>query len=119
MEADKKFIICNADEGEPGTYKDRLIMEGNPHLIIEGMLIAGYAVGADKGYIYIRGEYGLSIERMENALSQAYEYGILGDNLFNSGFSFDIEIKKGAGAYICGEETALIESIEGKRCPKT
>lgn len=115
VEADKKFIICNADEGEPGTYKDRLIMEGNPHLIIEGMLIAGYAVGADKGYIYIRGEYGLSIERMENALSQAYEYGILGDNLFNSGFSFDIEIKKGAGAYICGEETALIESIEGKR----
>ena len=113
--AEKKFIICNADEGEPGTFKDRLILEGNPHLVIEGMLIAGYAAGASKGYIYIRGEYDLSIRRMEKALAEAYEYNLLGDNLFDSGFSFDIEIKKGAGAYVCGEETALIESMEGKR----
>ena len=114
-EGERKFIICNADEGEPGTYKDRLIMEGNPHLVIEGMLIAGYAAGAQKGYIYIRGEYDLSIRRMEKAIAQAYEYGLLGKDLFGSGFSFDIEIKKGAGAYVCGQATALIESLEGKR----
>ncbi len=110
-----KYIICNADEGEPGTFKDRLILEGDPHKIIVGMIIAGYAVGANKGYIYIRGEYELSIERLEKALSQAREYGFLGDNIFGTGFSFDLSIKKGAGAYICGEETALIESLEGKR----
>ncbi len=114
-EGNQKYIICNADEGEPGTFKDRLILEGNPHLVLEGMLIAGYATGAAKGYIYIRGEYDLSIKRMEKALSQAYEYNLLGHNLFGSGFSFDIEIKKGAGAYVCGEETSLIESMEGKR----
>ncbi|RKX92571.1 MAG: NADP oxidoreductase, partial [Spirochaetes bacterium] len=114
-EGDQKYIICNADEGEPGTFKDRLILEGNPHLILEGMLIAGYATGAENGYIYIRGEYDLSIKRMEKALAQAYEYNLLGHNLFGSGFSFDIEIKKGAGAYVCGEETSLIESMEGKR----
>ncbi len=114
-EAEKKYIICNADEGEPGTFKDRLILEGNPHLVIEGMLIAGYAAGAEKGYIYIRGEYDLSIKRMEKALTDAYAFHLLGNNLFGSGFSFDIEIKKGAGAYVCGEETALIESLEGKR----
>ncbi len=114
-EAEKKYIICNADEGEPGTFKDRLILEGNPHLVIEGMLIAGYAAGAEKGYIYIRGEYDLSIKRMDKALSDAYAFHLLGNNLFGSGFSFDIEIKKGAGAYVCGEETALIESLEGKR----
>ncbi len=110
-----KYIICNADEGEPGTFKDRLILEGDPHKTIEGMIIAGYAVGANRGYIYVRGEYELSIERLERALSQAREYGFLGENIFGTDFSFDIYIKKGAGAYICGEETALIESLEGKR----
>jgi len=114
-EAPRKYILCNADEGEPGTFKDRLILEGNPHLIIEGMLIAGYVAGAQKGYIYIRGEYDLSIRRMEKALSDAYTFHLLGKNLFDSSFSFDIEIKKGAGAYVCGEETALIESLEGRR----
>lgn len=110
-----KYIICNADEGEPGTFKDRLILEGDPHKTIEGMIIAGYAVGANIGYIYVRGEYELSIERLEKAISQAREYGFLGNNIFGTDFSFDIFIKKGAGAYVCGEETALIESLEGKR----
>lgn len=110
-----KYIICNADEGEPGTFKDRLILEGDPHSIIEGMAIAGYAVGASQGYVYIRGEYGLSIERLQKAIDQAQEYGLLGLNLFNSGFNFDVEIAIGAGAYVCGEETALIESLEGGR----
>ncbi len=110
-----KYIICNADEGEPGTFKDRLILEGDPHKLVEAMIIAGYAVGANKGFVYIRGEYALSIERLEKALSQAREYGLLGDNILESGFNFDISIMKGAGAYVCGEETALIESLEGKR----
>lgn len=110
-----KYIVCNADEGEPGTFKDRLILEGDPHKLIEAMIIAGYAVGANKGFVYIRGEYVLSIERLEKALSQAREYGLLGDNILESGFSFDMSIMKGAGAYVCGEETALIESLEGKR----
>ncbi|HHT48908.1 MAG TPA: NADH-quinone oxidoreductase subunit NuoF [Firmicutes bacterium] len=114
-QADRKYIVCNADEGEPGTFKDRLIMEGDPHSIIEGMAIAGYAVGAEEGIIYIRGEYHLSIERMARAIRQANEHGLLGKNIFGSGFSFQIEIRSGAGAYICGEETALIESIEGSR----
>lgn len=113
--ADQKYIVCNADEGEPGTFKDRLILEGDPHGIIEGMAIAGYAVGATKGFVYIRGEYRLSIERLQHAINQARELGLLGENLFNSGFAFDIEIREGAGAYVCGEETALIESIEGNR----
>ncbi|MCX8058086.1 MAG: NADH-quinone oxidoreductase subunit NuoF [Spirochaetes bacterium] len=110
-----KFIICNADEGEPGTFKDRLILEGDPHKLIEGMALAGYAIGANKGYVYIRGEYDLSIKRLQNAINQAREYGLLGNNILGSNFSFDIEIRKGAGAYVCGEETALIESMEGKR----
>jgi len=110
-----KYAICNADEGEPGTFKDRLILEGDPHKLIEGMMIAGYAVGATKGFVYIRGEYALSIERLEKAIAQARQYGILGDNILESGFSFDVEVMKGAGAYVCGEETALIESLEGKR----
>jgi NADH-quinone oxidoreductase subunit F len=110
-----KYIICNADEGEPGTFKDRLILEGDPHKLIEAMIIAGYAVGANKGFVYIRGEYSLSIERLEKAIAQAHEYGLLGDNILESGFSFDIAVMKGAGAYVCGEETALIESLEGKR----
>ncbi|RLE08456.1 NADH-quinone oxidoreductase subunit NuoF [Candidatus Aerophobetes bacterium] len=111
----EKYIICNADEGEPGTFKDRVILEGDPHRIIEGMLLAGYAVGANKGFIYIRGEYALSIQRMKKAIEQAYEYNLLGNNILETDFSFDIEMRKGAGAYICGEETALIESLEGKR----
>ena len=112
---DQKYIICNADEGEPGTFKDRLILEGDPHKLIEGMMIAGYAIGATKGFIYIRGEYSLSIERLEKAIAQARQYGLLGDNILESGFSFDLSVMKGAGAYVCGEETALIESLEGKR----
>ncbi len=114
-EADIKYIICNADEGEPGTFKDRLILEGDPHSIIEGMALTGYAVGAAKGFIYIRGEYKMSIDRMQRAIDQAREHGLLGENIFGSGYRFDLEIREGAGAYVCGEETALIESIEGKR----
>jgi NADH:ubiquinone oxidoreductase subunit F (NADH-binding)/(2Fe-2S) ferredoxin len=110
-----KYFICNADEGEPGTFKDRLILEGDPHKLIEGMIIGGYAVGANEGFVYIRGEYSLSIERLEKAIAQARAYGLLGDNILESGFGFDINIMKGAGAYVCGEETALIESMEGKR----
>ena len=113
--ADKKYVICNADESEPGTFKDRLILEGDPHSIIEAMIIAGYAVGADEGYIYIRGEYKLAQTRVLNAIEQAKEMGFLGENIFNSGHKFDLHIHAGAGAYICGEETALIESVEGKR----
>jgi NADH-quinone oxidoreductase subunit F len=112
---DQKYIICNADEGEPGTFKDRLILEGDPHRLLEGMIIAGYAVGASEGYVYIRGEYTLSIERMEKAISDAKALGILGSNIFEKGFSFNVALKKGAGAYVCGEETALIESLEGHR----
>lgn len=113
--SDEKYVICNADEGEPGTFKDRLILEGDPYKLLEGMTICGYAIGSRKGYIYIRGEYALSIRRLEAAISNAREYGLLGDHLLDTDFSFDIEIKKGAGAYVCGEETALIESMEGKR----
>jgi len=110
-----KYIICNADEGEPGTFKDRAILEGDPHKIIEGMIIAGYAVGAHYGYIYIRGEYLLSINRFNKALKQAKEHRFLGEDVFGSGFNFQIEIRQGAGSYVCGEETALMESLEGKR----
>ena len=113
--ADQKYIVCNADEGEPGTFKDRLILEGDPHSIIEGMAIAGYAVGADQGIVYIRGEYTLSIARMKKAIAQAKEVGLLGNGIFGTGFNFEIKIRSGAGAYVCGEETALIESIEGNR----
>lgn len=112
---DKKYVICNADESEPGTFKDRVVLEGDPHAIIEAMLIAAYSVGADEGYIYIRGEYQLAIERVENAIKQAKEYGFIGKNIFGSNLNFTLHIHAGAGAYICGEETALIESIEGKR----
>ena len=115
VENPEKYIVCNADEGEPGTFKDRLILEGDPHKLIESMIIGGYAVGATKGYVYIRGEYGLSIERLEKAIADARSYGILGNNVFDSKFSFDMAVMKGAGAYVCGEETALIESLEGKR----
>jgi len=114
-EGAEKYVICNADEGEPGTFKDRLILEGDPHKLIEAMTIAAYAVGAGRGYVYIRGEYQLSIDRLQNAIEQARSYNLLGEDILESGFSFDLEIKKGAGAYICGEETSLIESLEGKR----
>ncbi len=112
---DTKYIICNADESEPGAFKDRLILENDPHSIIEAMAIAGYAAGAQTGYIYIRGEYQLCQQRFREALAQAYQYGYLGENILGSGFCFDIHLHGGAGGYVCGEETALIESIEGKR----
>jgi NADH-quinone oxidoreductase subunit F len=115
LEVPEKFVVCNADEGEPGTCKDRYIMEGDPHLLLEGIAICGYAIGAGKGFIYVRGEYGLSMHRLQTAINQAYERGFLGKNIMGSGFDFDIEIRSGAGAYVCGEETALIESIEGLR----
>src|SRR5690554_2522950 len=114
-EGDKKYIICNADEGDPGAFMDRSLLEGDPHLIIEGMIIAAYAIGADEGYVYARAEYPLAIQRLEKAISQAEEYGLLGEDLFGSGFKFNLHIKKGAGAFVCGEETALMASIEGKR----
>ena len=113
--AEQKYIVCNADESEPGTFKDRVLLLDDPHRTIEGMLIAGYAVGASRGYIYIRGEYPYIVPVIENALREARGAGWLGKNILGSGFSFDIEIRVGAGAYICGEETALFESIEGKR----
>ena len=114
-QGEEKYVVCNADEGEPGTFKDRLILEGDPHKLIEGMALCAYAVGATRGFVYIRGEYGLSISRMERAIAQAREYGLLGEDILGSGFSFDLEVRPGAGAYVCGEETALIESLEGKR----
>ncbi|NPV42273.1 MAG: NADH-quinone oxidoreductase subunit NuoF [Anaerolineae bacterium] len=113
--SEKKYVICNADESEPGTFKDRLILEGDPHSIIEAMTIAAYAVGADEGYLYIRGEYALAQARLLKAILQAKQMGFLGENIFNSGFNFELHVHGGAGAYVCGEETALIESIEGKR----
>lgn len=111
----QKYVICNADESEPGTFKDRLLLEGDPHAILEAMAIAGYAVGATEAYIYVRGEYFLAQDRLRVAIKQAQEMGLLGENIMGSGFNFNIHIHTGAGAYICGEETALIESIEGKR----
>ncbi|MGD2010848.1 MAG: NADH-ubiquinone oxidoreductase-F iron-sulfur binding region domain-containing protein, partial [Desulfobacterales bacterium] len=110
-----RYIICNADEGEPGTFKDRIIMEEDPHLLVEGMVIAAYAVGAEKGYIYIRGEYHKSIDRVRKALQSAAQNGFLGRNIKGSGYGLDIEVKLGAGSYLCGEEITLLESIEGKR----
>jgi NADP-reducing hydrogenase subunit HndC len=115
IQNNEKYIICNGDEGDPGAYMDRSILEGDPHSVIEGMLIAGYAVGASKGFFYIRAEYPLAIERVEKAIAQAREYGLVGDGILGSGFNFEIEIRLGAGAFVCGEETALIASIEGKR----
>jgi len=109
-----KYVICNADESEPGTFKDRLILEGDPHSILEAMTIAGFAIGASEGYIYIRGEYTLAQERFVNAIKQSKEMGFLGENIFGTHFNFDIHVHIGAGAYICGEETAMLESLEGK-----
>jgi NADP-reducing hydrogenase subunit HndC len=111
----KKYVVCNADESEPGTFKDRVILEGDPHSLLEAIAIAAYAVGANEGYIYVRGEYQLVQQRLQKAITQAREYGLLGKNILGSGFSFDLHVHSGAGAYVCGEETALLESIEGKR----
>lgn len=113
--SDVKYVVCNADEGDPGAFMDRSIMEGDPHSIIEAMALCGYAVGASNGLVYIRAEYPLAIQRLRTAISQAREYGLLGDDILGTGFSFDIEIRYGAGAFVCGEETALIHSMEGKR----
>jgi len=112
---DEKYVICNGDEGDPGAFMDRSVCEGDPHAVLEGMAIAGYAIGANKGYIYIRAEYPLAVKRLQIALKQAKKYGLIGKNIFETGFNFDIEIRMGAGAFVCGEETALIASIEGKR----
>lgn len=113
--ADIKYVVCNADEGDPGAFMDRSIMEGDPHSIIEAMAICGYSIGSSKGLVYIRAEYPLAIQRLKIAITQARGYGLLGNNIFGTGFSFDIEIRYGAGAFVCGEETALIHSMEGKR----
>ncbi|NPV92901.1 MAG: NADH-quinone oxidoreductase subunit NuoF [Firmicutes bacterium] len=113
--SDQKYIVCNADEGDPGAFMDRSILEGDPHSVLEAMAIAGYTVGADKGYIYIRAEYPLAIKRLKTALAQAKERGLLGKDILNRGFDFDIELRYGAGAFVCGEETSLIKSIEGER----
>ena len=112
---DQKYVVCNADEGDPGAFMDRSILEGDPHSVLEAMIIAGYAIGANKGYIYVRAEYPIAVQRLKIAIDQARDYGLLGENIFETDFSFDIEIRLGAGAFVCGEETALLESIEGKR----
>ncbi len=114
-QGDQKYVACNADEGDPGAFMDRSILEGDPHCIIEAMAIAGYAVGANQGYIYIRAEYPIAVDRLRIAINQAREYGLLGKDIFGTGFDFDLDIRLGAGAFVCGEETALITSIEGKR----
>ena len=113
--ADQKYVCCNADEGDPGAFMDRSILEGDPHAVLEAMAIAGYAIGASQGYIYVRAEYPIAVKRLEIAIGQAREYGLLGENIFDSGFNFDIELRLGAGAFVCGEETALMTSIEGNR----
>ena len=113
--ADQKYMICNADEGDPGAFMDRSVLEGDPHSVLEAMAIAGYAIGASVGYIYVRAEYPIAVERLEIAINQAREYGLLGKNIFDSGFDFDIFVRLGAGAFVCGEETALMHSIEGGR----
>ena len=113
--ADQKYVVCNADEGDPGAFMDRSILEGDPHCVIEAMTICGYAVGATKGYVYVRAEYPIAVTRLQKAIDDAKAYGLLGKNIFDSGFDFDLEIKLGAGAFVCGEETALMTSIEGNR----
>ena len=113
--ADQKYVACNADEGDPGAFMDRSVLEGDPHSVLEAMAIAGYAIGASEGYIYVRAEYPIAVKRLEIAIGQAREYGLLGENIFETGFNFDIKIRLGAGAFVCGEETALMRSIEGKR----
>ena len=114
-QADQKYVCCNADEGDPGAFMDRSVLEGDPHVVLEAMAIAGYAIGASKGYIYVRAEYPIAVKRLQIAIDQAHEYGLLGDDIFGTGFNFDIQLRLGAGAFVCGEETALMTSIEGKR----
>ena len=114
-DADQKYVCCNADEGDPGAFMDRSVLEGDPHAILEAMTIAGYAIGANQGYIYVRAEYPIAVKRLKIAIEQSREYGLLGKNIFDSGFDFDIDIRLGAGAFVCGEETALMTSIEGHR----
>lgn len=114
-QADKKYVACNGDEGDPGAFMDRSVLEGDPHAVLEAMAIAGYAIGSDQGYIYVRAEYPIAVKRLQIAIDQAREYGLLGQNIFGTDFNFDIEIRLGAGAFVCGEETALLTSIEGKR----
>ena len=113
--SDKKYVVCNADEGDPGAFMDRSVLEGDPHTVLEAMAIAGYAIGADEGYIYVRAEYPIAVHRLQVAIAQAREYGLLGKNIFGTGFNFDITLRLGAGAFVCGEETALLTSIEGNR----
>ena len=114
-EADQKYVVCNADEGDPGAFMDRSVLEGDPHCIIEAMAICGYATGASEGYVYVRAEYPIAVKRLKIAIEQAREYGLLGKNIFDSGFDFDVHVRLGAGAFVCGEETALMTSIEGNR----
>ncbi len=114
-DADQKYVCCNADEGDPGAFMDRSVLEGDPHVLIEAMAIAGYAIGATQGYVYVRAEYPIAVERLQIAIDQAREYGLLGDDIFGTGFSFDMALRLGAGAFVCGEETALMTSIEGNR----
>lgn len=114
-QADQKYVCCNADEGDPGAFMDRSVLEGDPHCVLEAMAIAGYAIGSTQGYIYVRAEYPIAVKRLQIAIDQAREYGLLGKNIFDTGFDFDIELRLGAGAFVCGEETALMTSIEGKR----
>ena len=114
-QAEHKYFVCNADEGDPGAFMDRSLLEGDPHAILEAMAIGGYAIGADEGWIYVRAEYPIAVKRLEKAIEQAHEYGLLGNDIFGTGFNFDIHIRLGAGAFVCGEETALMASIEGKR----
>ncbi len=113
--ADQKYVCCNADEGDPGAFMDRSVLEGDPHVVLEAMAIAGYAIGASQGYIYVRAEYPIAVQRLQVAIKQAHEYGLLGNDIFGTGFNFDIGLRLGAGAFVCGEETALMTSIEGKR----
>ena len=115
VEGKQKYVVCNADEGDPGAFMDRSILEGDPHTVLEAMTIAGYCIGANKGFIYVRAEYPIAVQRLKIAIEQARKYGLLGKNIFGTDFSFDIEIRLGAGAFVCGEETALLESIEGRR----
>lgn len=113
--ADQKYVVCNADEGDPGAFMDRSVLEGDPHCIVEAMTICGYATGATEGYVYVRAEYPIAVKRLQIAIDEAREYGLLGKNIFDSGFDFDLHIRLGAGAFVCGEETALMTSIEGNR----
>ena len=114
-ESDTKYVLCNADEGDPGAFMDRSVLEGDPHSVIEAMAVAAYAIGASQGYVYVRAEYPLAVERLTTALGQARDYGLLGRDIMGTGFDFDLEIRMGSGAFVCGEETALMTSIEGKR----